>query len=611
MERHDTTTHLRQKNFFHRQIKTLTWLPGLIFLCQFLQVYSQDIETYAGFHKESSRLSLREIIETGDAKAEKGENNEAVLLYTVATNRFFNDMSDAEKKECALAHLKAGNIYYSQGSYINAMDVFVKGLKISESCNFYPNIIKLYNNIGNIYWLFQDMEKAAIYYEKGYELCLKHPYFEAEVKILNNLTSTYVYLSNPEKANYYFKKQKQLQITGGPLYELYRHHILLDEGLILSLGGRYKEAIGYIKQSVEFAREHQMGPWFECASYEDLHKTYQKLNERDSAMYYLHLFYTTAKQNGFTDKLKEALKTLRTRYEEMNDRENAQLYKNEYVALTESIFNFREFSRIKNLHFLYETEKYNKEIDTLIAQQLIKEKEIKTQRRILTGILISASIISLLLITVYLQKRKLSQSYKNLFQINNGIVASEKYNKNLRIQYEEKLRIREQQIEELQKKAAHCHPYAVEATIPVAPLPGADEDDSGKSPKYTASSLNENQKTTLSEAIGEVMENTLEFCKSDFSLDKLAMLVNSNRNYISQIINETYQVNFNSFINEYRIREARNRLTDIEQYGNYTIQAISESVGYKSTTTFINVFKKITGITPSLYQRMVKEQKNL
>lgn len=599
------------KHSFHQRTKTFTLLIGVIFLCQCPQIYSQDIETYADFHKESSRLSLHEIIEQGDANAKKGKNDEAILLYTVAINRFFNDMSDTEKKECALAHLKAGNIYYAQGSYINAMDVFVKGLKISESCNFHTNIIKLYNNIGNIYWLFQDMEKAAVYYEKGYELCRKHPYFEAEVKILNNLTSTYVYLSNPEKANYYFQKQKQLDITSGPLYELYRHHILLDEGLILSLAGNYKDAVRYIKQSVDFARKHRMGPWFECASYEDLHKTYQKLNNSDSAMYYLHLFYTTARENGFTDKLKEALKTLRTRYEEQNDRENAQLYKNEYVALTESIFNFREFSRIKNLHFLYETEKYNKEIDTLIAQQLIKEQEIRTQRRILTGILISALIISLLLVTVYLQKRKLSQSYKNLFRINTGIVASERYNKNLRIQYEEKLRMRESQIEELQKKTPHSQPYPAETTIPDTSIPGYEEDDSGKSPKYTASNLNENQKTALSEAISQVMENTFEFCESDFSLDKLAMLVNSNRNYVSQIINETYQMNFNGFINKYRIREARNRLTDIEQYGNYTIQTISESVGYKSSTTFINVFKKITGITPSLYQRMVREQKNL
>ena len=109
------------------------------------------------------------------------------------------------------------------------------------------------------------------------------------------------------------------------------------------------------------------------------------------------------------------------------------------------------------------------------------------------------------------------------------------------------------------------------------------------------------------DAINQVMESTDVYCKEDFSLEKLAVLVNSNSKYVSQVINETYHRNFNIYINEYRIQEARIRLADVEKYGNYTIKAIAESVGYKSTTTFTNAFKSITGITPSIFQKMAKE----
>ena len=88
-------------------------------------------------------------------------------------------------------------------------------------------------------------------------------------------------------------------------------------------------------------------------------------------------------------------------------------------------------------------------------------------------------------------------------------------------------------------------------------------------------------------------------------------MVNSNSKYVSQVINEVYHKNFNTYINEFRIREARIRLTDLDNYGHYTIKAIAESLGYKSTTTFTNVFKSITGITPSIFQRMAKEEKKL
>lgn len=47
-------------------------------------------------------------------------------------------------------------------------------------------------------------------------------------------------------------------------------------------------------------------------------------------------------------------------------------------------------------------------------------------------------------------------------------------------------------------------------------------------------------------------------------------------------------------------------MMDNEHYGNYSIQGISESVGYKSASNFIAAFKKMTGMTPSLYQKISK-----
>ena len=53
-----------------------------------------------------------------------------------------------------------------------------------------------------------------------------------------------------------------------------------------------------------------------------------------------------------------------------------------------------------------------------------------------------------------------------------------------------------------------------------------------------------------------------------------------------------------------------NRLVDTETYGCYNIHGIAESVGYKSTSNFISAFKKVTGMTPSLYKKMAMEEKN-
>ena len=128
---------------------------------------------------------------------------------------------------------------------------------------------------------------------------------------------------------------------------------------------------------------------------------------------------------------------------------------------------------------------------------------------------------------------------------------------------------------------------------------------------YSANKLTNEQKENLLRDITRIMEETEEFCDSEFSLERLASLIGSNSRYVSQIINETYNKNFRTFVNEYRIKEARIRLMNTAEYGNYTIKAIAESVGYKSHTNFIDIFKKITGITPSIYQKIAKEGKRV
>jgi len=74
------------------------------------------------------------------------------------------------------------------------------------------------------------------------------------------------------------------------------------------------------------------------------------------------------------------------------------------------------------------------------------------------------------------------------------------------------------------------------------------------------------------------------------------------------VINEVYGKNFKTYINEFRIQEACRRLSDIEHYGNMTIQAIYEAVGFQSAASFIAAFKRSMGMTPSTYQRLAREQ---
>ena len=101
-----------------------------------------------------------------------------------------------------------------------------------------------------------------------------------------------------------------------------------------------------------------------------------------------------------------------------------------------------------------------------------------------------------------------------------------------------------------------------------------------------------------------VMENIDVIAKPDFNLSQLAQMVESNTKYVSWTLNDAYGKSFKTLLNEYRIREACKRLKDTETYGGLTIQAIYKDLGYSSASNFITAFKKVNGMTPSVYMKL-------
>lgn len=119
--------------------------------------------------------------------------------------------------------------------------------------------------------------------------------------------------------------------------------------------------------------------------------------------------------------------------------------------------------------------------------------------------------------------------------------------------------------------------------------------------KYTRSRLDNDKKEDLIKRIDEIMGQPDQISDGEFSIKQLAQLAGSNTTYVSQVINETYGTSFSNMLGSARIRLACTRINDGNQYKNFTIEGIANSVGFKSRTAFINAFKREVGLTPSQY----------
>lgn len=85
------------------------------------------------------------------------------------------------------------------------------------------------------------------------------------------------------------------------------------------------------------------------------------------------------------------------------------------------------------------------------------------------------------------------------------------------------------------------------------------------------------------------------------SLDMFTGLLGINRYYISQAINRCSGKNFRTFVNEYRVNEAIQLITNPRK-PHLTIDSIAFESGFSDRKNFHRVFKKMTGNAPATFR---------
>ena len=105
----------------------------------------------------------------------------------------------------------------------------------------------------------------------------------------------------------------------------------------------------------------------------------------------------------------------------------------------------------------------------------------------------------------------------------------------------------------------------------------------------------------ISSKINLVKEKEL-YLNSKITLTETAKELKVSKHNLSQFLNNNLNKSFSVFINELRIEKAKELLRTPHPY---TIESIGYECGFNSKSTFHTTFKKITGQTPSDYQKSV------
>lgn len=104
---------------------------------------------------------------------------------------------------------------------------------------------------------------------------------------------------------------------------------------------------------------------------------------------------------------------------------------------------------------------------------------------------------------------------------------------------------------------------------------------------------------SIMDRIHRQMEFKQIFRNKGLTVTELAEAVGSNRTYVSTSINHTTGQNFSDYVNSWRIEYAKKLMSS----GDLSLAEIADQAGFADRTSFYRSFKKITGKSPSEWQK--------
>ena len=513
------------------------------------------------FATKLMQLSEKELSDTAYEYLVRGSVDTALIYYDliIKTPAKADDIEQQER--IVRAYNGSAIIYMGMDNSATAYELLLKALTLCEKYNFDSWMPLIYVNMANIYFRFKKFDVAKTYYTKALNMNL-------DSARLFSITSNLVALENEagtkDSAFYYINKAMQInkELGNKSLPDMPR--LLSNIAVRYHKDGNSDSAYYYLRLALATIRsgtepnEHKIEA--EAIVLLNMGVNFHEINQPDSAVFYIKLSNAIAAEYNFLRIMAQNYYYLSKIEEKKGNTRKAFEHHKTYTNLQDSIQNAAELGKIAQFQRLYEVSKTNQEIEQHIIDKQIKDNTIYYQKIILYISLFVLLLISIGFAIVYLQKRNLNRAYKALFQ------------KNI-------------EIENLEKPSEKRLEIKPEKTGTIA--------------------LTAEMQSELLQKILTVMDDKSVICDPDFTVDKLAAIIQSNQAYVSHVINACLKKNFRTLLNGYRISEAKRILVEFGS-ANYSIGYVASKVGYKSQSTFFDTFKEISGITPKFYLKSIQ-----
>lgn len=462
------------------------------------------------------------------------------------------------------AYILKGSIYYGNlKKYKPALDEYLMAYKYSKNTGDLYLKHKVSYHLGVVKNYLGYNEEALDLFKE----CLA--FFEAQAnnsnahkfQIFNN---TKGYLNSLHQMIICYRNMKDfsradsltnvglLKTFNEPDFSQERSYFLKSKGISEFSNNKFDSAIDYLTQSLGLMRDDFA---WESVDYFYIGKSHLALKNEDVAIQnFKKIDSIFTKQDFILPELRENYEILINYYKAKKDAKQ-QLFYTTQLLKADSIIS-RDFA--------YLSPKVHREYDT---NALLEEKGKLEKANIWSFVFISILVLIAGFLVLILYRKF-------------------KREKNILHQYRQ-----------LQQKLQNQNYARPENTV-AASQEAADD----KKPQIT--------QTIKQELLRKLktFEEKKQFTQKGLTIQKLAIQLDTNTNYLSNVINENKGMNFNKYLGDLRIRYITQLLFEKNIYLNYTIDTLAKECGIASRQNFSDLFFEINGIRPTDFIRKRKKE---
>jgi len=548
----------------------LLLLPCLSFMLMFAQP-NADIPSYDHWEK----LSNEQLMQKGEYyRNEAFMPDSALVCFSIVANRYYQGHQNHDDIEHTIEAMTHIAWLYMQDfyDYTKAVSYNLRAQELAEKHQCYGYMPFIINNNANIreltgfYENSEDFDMEVVTMQKqAFAMALEQKQWNALYTSFINLAMRTTFEGKEELIMDEIDTIRNLYPPD--MVTHFKYARCLAEGIQAKHEQHMDSAVVCFNRLLDIAQEHdnpRQQALCSIIANDFLFLCYGEMEEHEKALTVLKANEELAMNSNQQLHLLDAYKNLAGFYQFMNDEEMAERYWTLFLESEVEMLTRQRLSSANEAQFLFQLNKKNEEVREMAFREKMKS-------RMLMGAIVFSVILLFLLALLFINYRKVQEQNQSLYAKSLEMIRADEEKREL--------------IERLQGEAKDV----VEDEI-----------------KPKTHTLDEGKMSDLMQRVFIIMETNDEIFSPDFSLPRLSELVGDKRNNVSESINQRYKNNFNGLLNEYRIKEACRRFNDPAQYGHLTVEAIGQSVGFKSRSAFSTVFKQIVGLTPSAYLHQVR-----